>query len=304
MCLQIDHCIISLSRFVLLQSGRTNFFLSIDDLRLQLGGWPEAETLLDGRTQLGDGLLKTLLLDIIDGADRVQLGDTTLTELDADGEEWEVGADLLLDGLASSLVCREGDVGWGDETGFTLEGGTHDLVSELGTGLSHRQGGGTSTGLCLDDFVTTELDAVDESVSLGLVVEDLGWDGWLGLGEEWEDGDTGVTTDDWDGVFGSLGGITDDAGDEGGSSEDVEGGDTEEPAGSVSVSAGITEDRRCATHAPLGVVDTLGLQNLSEDRDGRVDWVGDDKDEGLWAGGSDGLGEGGADSSVDLVGGR
>jgi hypothetical protein len=73
------------------------------------------------------------------------------------------------------------------------------------------------------------LDAVDEGVALGLVVEDGSGDRRLGLGEEGEDSDTGVATNDGDSVLGSLGGVTDDGGNEGGCTENVEGGDTEEP---------------------------------------------------------------------------
>jgi hypothetical protein len=54
-------------------------------------------------------------------------------------------------------------------------------------------------------------------------------------------------------------------------------------------------------NTPLGVKDTLGLQHLGKDRDGRVDGVGDDEDESLGAGRSDGLGEGSADTGVDLM---
>lgn len=49
--------------------------------------------------------------------------------------------------------------------------------------------------------VTTELDAVDELVNLGLVVEDLLGKSGLGLGEEGNDRDAGVAADDGDGVW-------------------------------------------------------------------------------------------------------
>lgn len=49
------------------------------------------------------------------------------------------------------------------------------------------------------------------------------------------------------------------------------------------------------------VKDTSLLQDLGEDGHGRVDGVGNDQDEGLGAGVGDGLSEGRADASVDLL---
>lgn len=73
---------------------------------------------------------------------------------------------------------------------------------------------------------------MDQGVSLGLVVKDGLRDGRLGLREEREDSGTGVTTNDGDDVFGSLGGVATDGGDESRRSEAVEGGDTEESVSS------------------------------------------------------------------------
>ncbi len=50
----------------------------------------------------------------------------------------------------------------------------------------------------------------------------------------------------------------------------------------------------------LWVVNASLFQHLGKDGDGRVDWVGDDQDEGLGAGVGNGLGKSGTDSSVDL----
>jgi hypothetical protein len=52
---------------------------------------------------------------------------------------------------------------------------------------------------------------------------------------------------------------------------------------------------------PLGVKDTLLLEDFSEDRDSGVDWVGDDQDKGLGSGLSDGLSQSSADTGVDLM---
>jgi hypothetical protein len=50
----------------------------------------------------------------------------------------------------------------------------------------------------------------------------------------------------------------------------------------------------------LWVVNASLFQHLGKDGDGRVDWVGDDQDEGLGAGVGNCLGKSGTDSSVDL----
>jgi hypothetical protein len=56
--------------------------------------------------------------------------------------------------------------------------------------VTHGEGSGTGTGLGLNDFITTELDSLDE-VLVCLAGDTLGD---FGLGEERDDGDTGVTT--------------------------------------------------------------------------------------------------------------
>jgi hypothetical protein len=71
------------------------------------------------------------------------------------------------------------------------------------------------------------------------------------LGEEGNDGSAGVATDDGDVLGGGV--VVLDLGDEAGSADNVEGGDTEEA---------------------LGVVDALGLEDLGGDGDGGVDLVG------------------------------
>lgn len=80
------------------------------------------------------------------------------------------------------------------------------------------------------------------------------------LGEEGNNGDTRVTTDD--GNVDILGVLALDLRDEAGGTNDIKGGDTEET---------------------LGVVDTVLLENFSKDRDGGVDGVGDDEEVGLGA---------------------
>lgn len=51
----------------------------------------------------------------------------------------------------------------------------------------------------------------------------------------------------------------------------------------------------------LGVKDTVFLEDLGDDGDGRVDWVRDDEDEGFGCCGGDTCGEIADDASVDLI---
>lgn len=99
----------------------------------------------------------------------------------------------------------------------------------------------------------------------------------LALGEKGDDGDTGVTTDDGDGLISGVGLL--DLGDEAGSADDIEGGDTEEA---------------------LGVVDAGLLEDLSNDGDGAVDGVGDDEDVGVRGRLSGGLGQVADDGGVGV----
>jgi hypothetical protein len=81
-----------------------------------------------------------------------------------------------------------------------------------------------------------------------VVVELLAGEVVAGLREERNDGGAGVATDDGDVLVGRVGGP--DLRDEARGADDVKGGDTEEA---------------------LGVVDTLGLEDLGCDGDGGVD---------------------------------
>lgn len=138
------------------------------------------------------------------------------------------------------------------------------------------------------------------------------------LGEEREDGGTRVAADNGDVVLGGVEGLANDRRDEGGGTDDVKGGDTEEAERqsqprSLRKSEGVSEAHKpCAFRchhpmvefqrpdSPLGVVSTRLLEDLGKDGDGRVDGVRDDEDEGLGGGVGDGLGKGSADAGVDL----
>ena len=189
-------------------------------------------TLLDVLLEVDKASVKQLLLVLVDLADGEDLLDTLLAEADTGREE----VDALV------LVQRALDKGRLDDVLDALRG-LEERLGHAGTGHGHGEGGRASAVLGLDDFVTTELDAVDERVA------DLtGNVGVVGLREERDDGHAGVATDDGDGLVGRVGAL--DLRDEAGGTDDVEGGDTEEA---------------------LGVVDALALEDLGANGDGGVD---------------------------------
>ncbi|KAH3665147.1 hypothetical protein OGATHE_003962 [Ogataea polymorpha] len=122
------------------------------------------------------------------------------------------------------------------------------------TGLGHRQGSRTSTTLGLDDFVTTELDSVDQSV-VGLLWQVL----VVGLGDQRNNGDSGVAANNGDVLVDRVG--SSDFRQESRGSQHVQGGDTKQL---------------------LWVVDVLGLEHLGDNRNGRVDRVRDHTDGSVW----------------------
>lgn len=167
------------------------------------------------------------------------------------------------------LVERGVNKGWLSNTLLAL-GSLEQRLGEASTSHGHGEGGGSGTILGLDDLITTELNAVQEGSIANKV-------GVLALGEEGNDGDTGVTTNDGDGLISGVGLL--DLGDEAGCADDIEGGDTEEA---------------------LGVVDASLLEDLSNDGDGAVDGVGDDQDVGVRCRLSGGLGQVADDGGVGV----
>ncbi len=196
---------------------------------LKLGSRSKLQSLGDAGRELLHRLLQQLRLNLIKLAERVEFLHPAFPESDIDREVLQRRSDLFLNRLGSRFIRVEIDVRRSGDTTLSLESSTHDLVCEFGTGLSHRESGGSTSCFGFNDFVSSELDSFDQGVSLGLVGENGRRNGGLGLRQERENGDSGVTTDDGDGVFGSFGGFTDNRGDEGGSSENVESGDTEQP---------------------------------------------------------------------------
>lgn len=213
-------------------------------------GGDERDTLLDVLLEVTQASLDELLLGGVDLADLVDLLNTLGAELDAGAEE--------LNTLV--LVERRLDKGGLNNTLLALDG-AEDRVGHAGTGHGHGESGRASAVLGLDNLVTTKLDTLEE-LSIGRKV------GVVALGEEGNNGDTRVTTNNGDLLV--LGVSVLDLGDETRSTDDIEGGDTEEG---------------------LGVVDALVLVDLGADGDGGVDGVGDDEELGLGGRLSGGVGE-------------
>ncbi len=208
----------------------------------------------------GDTLLNVLLEVDNAGVEEALLSGIELADgenlLDTIGAELDLGAEEL-----DTLVLVEGRLDKGGLNDLLASGSAEKRVGHAGTSHGHGEGGRASAVLGLDNLVTTELDTLDE-LSIGAQV------GVAALAEERNDGDTGVATDNGDVLILGVGAL--DGGDEAASADNIEGGDTEES---------------------LGVVDTVGLEDLGADGDSRVDGVGDD--EGLGLGGrlGNGLGE-------------
>lgn len=98
-----------------------------------------------------------------------------------------------------------------------------------------------------------------------------------GLRKKWNDCRARVSADDCDVLVGWVGLL--ELGDESGSPDNVKSGNTKET---------------------LWIVDTLGLEDLGSDWDGRVDWIGNDEDVGLWGVLSSSLGEVADDGSIGV----
>jgi len=194
--------------------------------------------LLDEGNALGNVLaevaqahVEQLLLVVGDLADGVDLLHTVGAKLD-------VGGEVL---AALVFVQRRVDKSGLDDVLLAL-GSLEEGFGEAGTSHGHGECGRTGTVLSLDDLITTELHTVDVAVEL------LALEAVARLGEEGNNGSTRVATDDSDALVGRVGTL--ELGDEAGSADNIEGGHTEEA---------------------LRVVDTLGLEHLGSDGNGRVD---------------------------------
>lgn len=246
----------------------------------------EGDALVDVALQALDGLGQELLLllrDVTQGVDGL-LGSVGLgwgqpvchysglgsTHPKLDGHREEVGTSLLSN-LLTTRDAWEVDVGWLDETLGTLHGleqllgESYWLSEQVPSGtryfnlpvasIGHGESGRTSTILGLDDLITTELDAVDESVVLVVGNGDAGRD----LAEKGQNGLAGVTADDRNSELLRVG-LAGDLGDKCLGTHNVEGGNTKQA---------------------LRVEDALGLEDLGRDGHSGVDGVRNDEDESL-----------------------
>jgi hypothetical protein len=191
----------------------------------------ELDTLLDVLLKIGQAGIEELLLVVGDLANGMDLLNTVGAKLDVGGE---VLATLV-------LVERRVDESGLDDVLLTLSS-LEERLGETSTSHGHGERGRASSILGLDDLITTELDAVDVAVEL-LALEVV-----ARLRQKGNDSCAGVATNNGDVLAGGVGVL--ELGDEARGTDDVEGGDTEEA---------------------LGVVDTLGLEDLGGDGNGRVD---------------------------------
>ena len=141
--------------------------------------------------------------------------------------------------------------GWLNDALLSLRG-SQQALRESRTSHRHGQGSRSSTILGLHDLITTELDTVEKlSVTNEIGVRRLR--------EQRHDRHARVSTHDNNVLILRVGIL--DLAHEAGSTHDIESRNTEQT---------------------LGVVDSLGLEDLSDDWDGAVDWIRDDEDVGVW----------------------
>lgn len=212
--------------------------------RLRLGGRASAghgrgatlrklDTLLNIALEVLEAGVQESLLVCGDVADGVDLLNTVGAELDLAGKE----VDALV------LVERAVDKGGLNDTRLAL-GSLEQRLGEASGSHGHGEGGRAGAALCLDNFVTAKLDALD------VVVELLAGEVLAGLAEKGDNGSTRVTANDRHVLCSRVGVV--DLRDEARGTHNVESRDTE--------------------HA-LGVVDTGRLEDLGGDGDGGVDLV-------------------------------
>lgn len=144
-------------------------------------------TLVDVLLEVAQADIEELLLVGSDLANRVDLLNTVGAELD-------VGSEVF---AALVLVERRVDESRLDDVLLAL-GSLEQALGEARTSHGHGEGSRAGTVLGLDDLITTELHAVDVAVEL------LALEAVAGLGEEGDDGGTGVTTNNGDVLVGRV----------------------------------------------------------------------------------------------------
>jgi hypothetical protein len=198
-------------------------FVTLDDVLLQF------------RDSLGD----EFLFVVRDFTETVDLFNTF-------GTEFDVGGEVFNTFLSEDIGLNERGF---NNTLLTTDSSFEDRVGHTGTSIGHGESGRTSTVLGLNNFITTELDTVSQSIEFFLGEFETG------LRKERDNGDTRVTTDNGD--LDILGVRTLDFRNETRGTDNIKSGNTIET---------------------LGVENTSLLEGFSENRDGGVDRVGDDEE--------------------------
>jgi len=209
-------------------------------------------------------------------SEREDLLYTVPSNLDPDGEEVDIGSKLTPDLVSSIRVGVQVHVTWGNDSFLALQR-LDDQTGKFVAGLSHAECRASSSVFGLDDFIATELNAMGQRFDVGFGY--AAWEGWFGLREDRKDGHAGVTTEDGNFDCRSKREVVENLGEESGGSDDVEGGYTEES---------------------LGIKGATLLQNLGDNRDCRVDGVGDHKDKCFRAPLGDTLGQCSYNACIDL----
>jgi len=227
-----------------------------------LRGADELLSLLDVLLQLRQACLDELLLLSREVSETIDGLDTFRAELNVGREE------------INALRFEEWafDESGGNNALLAIES-PQELVGELGSGVGHAESSTACTVLSLDDFITTELDPVHKSGVL------FALDGfaWSNLREKGNDGSSAVSTNHGNvALCGSGAGYFRQ---EARGADDIESGDTEEA---------------------LGVEFTGLFEDGSNNGDGGVDGVRDDKDVSLGRDTSDSSGEVSDDGSISI----
>lgn len=139
----------------------------------------KVDPLLDLCLQIGQHLVEPSLFVVGDLAVSQDLGDAIGSEFAGGGKEGSVGDGGLDKGTLDNVI---GSVH-----------GLQDLVGEQVSGVCHGKSGGSGTGLGLDDLVSSELGAIGNGGELVVVGGISG-----NLGEEGQDGDSGVSSNHGD----------------------------------------------------------------------------------------------------------
>lgn len=158
--------------------------------------------------------------------------------LDTVGAEFDLGGEEINALVLVQWAVHEGRL---HHSLFAL-GGLQQALRKSSTSHGHGESCRTGTVLGLDHLITAELDSVDQGIKL--LARDVGV---ARLRDQGHDSDTRVATHNGDVLIHGIGAL--DLRDEAGGTDDIEGGDTEQT---------------------LGVVDTLALEDLGADGDGRV----------------------------------